>query len=463
MGVGLILGLGTFLTVRLTADLTAGVDAALAARASQLVSTLSDNPGAGANLADGSDVTLPGLAPRESLTQVLAPGGSVTESAGSIDAEHGLLTPPQLARAHVTSIRLTRTLPNMGRTRLLALPTGRGGVVVVGTALRGVDEARTRLHDLLLVGGAIALILCGGASWLLAGRALRPIDRLSRAAAGIGADELDRRVPVPETGDEAARLAITVNRLLDRVGEGVGRQRAFVADASHELRTPLAVLRAELEVALRSSTVDDATRSMLLSLDDEAARLSRLLEDLLTLARADAGGLELRRCPGDLAEPAARSAALLTSLAARKGVVITTLLDSAPAEIDEDRITQVALNIIDNAIRHTPAGRHVDVQTGEHDGISYLAVRDEGPGIPLGLAGSIFERFSRGDPARARGSTGLGLAIARTIALEHGGTLTLDAHGSSGSLFVLRLPRRSDPIEAHGDAAAESLTDAGAG
>jgi heavy metal sensor kinase len=438
----LLAALGAFVSVRLSRDLTAGIDSSLSARATQLVSAVGDGGAGAGNFSDSSDVIVPGLAARESLTQVVSRSGVVLESAGAADADQRLLSSAQLSRATSSAVRLTQTLPELGRTRLLAIPTGSGKVVVVGNSLSSVDQARSRLRSLLGVGGVVALLIGGGASWWLAGRALRPIDRLSLAAASIGGDDLDRRVPVPPTGDEAARMARTLNRLLERISASVGKERAFLADASHELRTPVAVLRAELEVALRSPSTPASARGVLESMNEETGRLSRLTDDLLALARADAGRLELVRKASDLAVPAERAVRLLSSSAARRGVSVSARLDPAPARIDPDRIAQVAVNLMDNAIRHSPAGGTIEVETGLGDGQAFLSVTDEGSGIPDELAERIFERFSRGDSARGResGGTGLGLAIALAIAEAHSGSLALEDRAAPGSRFVLRLP-----------------------
>ena len=177
-------------------------------------------------------------------------------------------------------------------------------------------------------------------------------------------------------------------------------------------------------------------------MNEETGRLSRLTDDLLVLARADAGRMELVRQASDLAAPADRAVQLLGSLAARRGVLLSTRLDPAPARIDPDRIAQVAVNLMENAIRHTPAGGSVHIETGLSDREAFLSVSDQGPGISDELAPRIFERFSRGDSARGResGGTGLGLAIALAIAEAHSGSLTLDERGAQGSRFVLRLP-----------------------
>lgn len=438
----LLAAFGAFVSIRLSRDLTAGIDASLSSRATQLVSAVGDEGTNNGRVSDSSDVLVPGLAARESLTQVISSSGAVIESAGASDADLRLLGADQVARAKRAALRVTATLPTLGPTRLLAIPTGSGRVVVVGNSLSSVSEARSRLRALLGVGGFAALLLGGGASWWLAGRALRPIDRLGLAAASIGGDDLDRRVPVPPTGDEAARLAQTLNRLLERISTSVGKERAFLADASHELRTPVAVLRAELEVALRSPSTPPSARLVLESMNEEAGRLSRLTDDLLVLARADAGRLELVGRASDLATPTERAVRLLGPLAEGKGVLLETRLTPAPARIDADRIAQVALNLLDNAIRHTPAGGAVHLETGLENGDAFLSVSDQGPGIADDLAPRIFERFSRGDSARGResGGTGLGLSIALVIARAHSGSLTLEEWGAQGSRFVLRLP-----------------------
>lgn len=437
----LLAGLGGFVLVRLTRDLTAGIDASLSARGAQLVGAV-DGGGDGANFSDSSDVRVPGLAASQSLTQVVSSTGDVLESAGAADSHQPLLGAGRLVRAERAAVRFTETLPTLGRTRLLAIPTGSGEIVVVGNSLSSVEQAGARLQALLAVGGLAALLFGGGASWWLAGRALRPIDELSIAAAAIDGDDLDRRVPVPPAADEAARLARTLNRLLERISASVDKERAFLADASHELRTPVAVLRAELEVALRSPSTPDAAREVLESMNEETGRLARLTDDLLALARADAGRLQIVRRASDLKAPADHAARQVRPLATKRGLAIQTRLQPAPARIDPDRISQVAMNLLDNAIRHTPEGGTIVVETGISDGQAFLAVTDEGPGIPDELAARIFERFSRGDSARGRdsGGTGLGLAIALAIATAHDGSLRLEERGERGSRFVLKVP-----------------------
>jgi signal transduction histidine kinase len=436
----ILAGLGGFLHLRLGHDLIAGVDVSLGTQASQLLAAA----GGEGNFSGSADALLAGVPRREDLAQVLDRAGGVRQSAGPAAADRPLLNSAERARALGGSVRLTRAVPGLGSVRLLAVPAPGGRLLVVGASLQDVERAQSSLLLLLVAGGLGAMGLGGLGAWFVAGRALRPIDRLSAAAAAIQADDLSERVPVPPTGDEAARLARTLNALLARVDRAVQEQRDFLADASHELRSPVAALRAELEVALRSPQTPPGVRGTLESLEEEATRLARLTDDLLALARADAGRLELVREPTDLARAARRAHSVLAARALRKGVLLQ--LRSAPSPVwgDPDRLTQVALNLLDNAVRHTPPGARVTLCTETRGAVARLVVTDEGTGVAASLVPVLFQRFSRGDPARGRedGGAGLGLAIAQAIARAHGGSLELEATGAAGSRFALTLPGR---------------------
>jgi signal transduction histidine kinase len=438
----ILAGLGAFLHLRLGHELVGGVDASLGSQASQLLGAA----GGEGDFSVNGDELLAGVPRREDLAQILDRGGRVLQGAGPAAADRPLLGSPELARAHGAPVRLTRTVPGLGSVRLLAVPAPGGRVLVVGASLEDVDRAQSSLLLLLVGGGLGAMALGGLGAWFVAGRALRPIDRLSAAAAAIGADDLSERVRVPPTGDEAARLAQTLNALLARVARAVQEQRDFLADASHELRSPVAALRAELEVALRSPQTPRGVRGTLESLQDEADRLARLTDDLLALARADAGRLELVREPTDLTGAALRAHRVLEARAARNGVLLELRLAPSGVWGDPDRLTQVALNLLDNAVRHTPRGGRVTLGTETRGAAARLVVADEGTGVPTELVPVLFQRFSRGDPARGRedGGAGLGLAIAAAIAHAHGGSLELEATDATGSQFALTLPARPE-------------------
>ena len=430
---------GAFVVVRLEGDLTMALDSTLVARADQLTT---GNPDLG-NFTDPGQFVVPGLGHTSGLAQVLARDGRVVQSAGAAAADRPLLDRTERQGAAHRPVLVTRNIGGFGEIRLLGVPAGSGQVLVVGSSLQGVRRATDDLTTLLLVGGLIALGASGVGAWVLARRALRPIDRMTATAAAIGVDDLDQRITVPPTGDEVARLAQVINGLLERVDRALAEQKAFLADVSHELRSPVAVLRAELEVALRDPATPTDARQTLESVHEEASRLVQLTENLLALARADARQLDINRREVALEQVAERALRLLTAPAARKGVTLDRSLGSAPAWGDIDRLTQVAANLLENAVNHAPNDSRVVVETGVETGTAILAVTDQGPGVPAAFAAHVFDRFSRADSARPRGGTGLGLAIAKSIAQAHGGDVTLERTGPSGTRFVLRIPERT--------------------
>jgi len=343
-----------------------------------------------------------------------------------------------------------RAGPNRARYRVLALRrTGRGAstVLVVASPLAEVDRSVERLRLLLLVAGPMALVLAGGGGWLLARAALRPVGRMTEQAEAIGADRLHDRVSVPDAVDELNRLARTLNGMLDRIEHGVVEQRRFVADASHELRTPLAVMRAELEVALRGDDPADDASEVLGSAAEEVARMSKIVDDLLTLAHRDENSLELLLTPVDLGEIAAQVAGQLRPLAGEGGVRLVVEARSVAVVADQARITQVVTNLVDNAVKYTGAGGSVRVRVWEQGGGGGLAVSDTGPGIGPEDLPRVFDRFFRLDAARsrARGGSGLGLAICKELVEAHGGRIWADSVPGAGSTFTLTLPAQPPP------------------
>ncbi|MEU3095226.1 ATP-binding protein [Streptomyces sp. NPDC006967] len=299
--------------------------------------------------------------------------------------------------------------------------------VTAGAPLAAEHSAVNTTLTGMLIGLPLLLGVVAGVTWLVTGRALRPVEGIRREMAAITASEdLTRRVPEPATHDEIARLAGTTNETLAALEASVNRQRRFVADASHELRSPIASLRTQLEVA--------AAHPGLLDLDgavEDTVRLQHLAADLLLLARLDAG----ERPAGarvDLAAMAREEAA------GRTGVTV----DAEPAEVTGSRgqLGRVLANLLDNAGRH--ARERVTVSVRREGSWAVLAVADDGDGVAEADRERIFERFVRLDAARSRddGGAGLGLAIARDVAVRHGGTLTAGAAPAGGALFELRLP-----------------------
>ena len=336
--------------------------------------------------------------------------------------------------------------PGAEPLRVFTMPIVRDGRVVdivqVGTSVRRAEAVLDRyLHTLLvLIPLGVGLAALGGA--VIARIALRPVDEMTRTARRITAEDLSRRVERPGTGDEMERLAETLNGMLARLEAAFTQTRRFAADAAHELRTPLAALRGGIEVALRAERTPEEYRRVLASSLEEVERLIRLAEDLLLLSRSSAGP-DVTRAPVDL-EPLLLD---VFDVGARLGQgagvsVRTDAMASATVRGDATALRRALLNLIENAIKYTPPGGKVELGLTTGDGLAVITVSDTGIGLDPADTDRIFEPFVRLDAARARdtGGAGLGLAIARSIAVAHGGTLTVESRPGAGSRFVLRLP-----------------------
>ena len=444
VAVGVVLavtGVGLVLTQRRA--LVDSLDESLGAEADALAERIEDGD-------DPADLRLDDPAiDDDAVAQVVVDGEVVATSDG--DVRDPLAPAPEDASA----TRTTDAVPGEDEPfRVVSDRVDRDGtsaVVHVAAPLDDVDESTGLLARSLALAVPLVTAILAVLVWVLAGRTLRPVEAIRREVARIGATDLERRVPVPPGDDEVARLARTMNAMLDRVEDAAERQRRFVGDASHELRTPLARMRSELEVDLAHPAGADpaATHRSVL---DETIGMQRLVDDLLHLARADSGrdlaggseadGTGRGSASGttttrlDLAAAAAASHARATSPVALDAAG----LDPVVVAVDEQELRRVVANLLDNAARH--ARSHVAVAVDGDDGTARLTVTDDGPGVPADEAERIFERFARLDDARSagEGGAGLGLAIAREIAERHGGTLTLDATHRDGARFVLRLP-----------------------
>jgi signal transduction histidine kinase len=305
-----------------------------------------------------------------------------------------------------------------GTVRVLAR-----GDVVVGQSLDDRDEVLSGLIAAFAIGGPLAILLASLLGYALAGSAMRPVETMRRrAAAG------DDRLPLPAAHDEIRRLGETLNGLLARLRGSIERERRFVADASHELRTPLAVLKTELEAALRDPEPHDAISSAI----EEVDRLSQLAEDLLVLARSEEGELPVRRETLQVRPLLEGVRDRFADRAARAGRAILVEDGDATISADPLRLRQALGNLVDNALRH--GAGDIVLRSAADDGGLALEVSDGGSGFAPDIAGRAFERFARGDRARTRGGTGLGLAIVRAIAEAHGGRATLE--GSTVRIWV---------------------------
>jgi heavy metal sensor kinase len=355
------------------------------------------------------------------------------------------------------------TLPNGGGypLRVFTFPIVVRGRIVnvlqVGMSLEGLLREQQNFLWALAILTPLGLLLASGGGWLLARRALRPVDQMTQAARRIEAERLAERLEGAETDDELGRLARTLNEMLARLEAGFAQVRRFSADASHELRTPLTILKGEIEVALRSAREPAEYQRVLASALEEVGRMARLVDDLLMLSRSDAGALRWERGPVELdrlVEDAARQGVVLgQARAVRVGI---QSLEPLIVEGDEQRLRQLLLNLVDNAVKYTPSGGRVDlslrVAKREEDGappvdrppeeFAEISVRDTGVGVPPEALPRVFDRFYRVDGARSReaGGTGLGLCIAKTIAEAHRGTIQVESELGVGSTFTVRLP-----------------------
>jgi heavy metal sensor kinase len=321
------------------------------------------------------------------------------------------------------------------------------GVIQVGRSDAEIEALLARMRLLKVGGLAAALLLACGGGYFLAGRALAPVDRITAAAERIGAEDLSRRLALRLPNDELGRLVRAFDGMIDRLDRAFQRQRQFTADASHELRTPLAIIRSEVELARGRARRPAEDARVLESVAREADRLVRLVEDLLTLARADAGQ-ELLLGPLDLEEAIAEAGERIAPLASAREVRLVVTIDEAPpVRGDAVLLGRLLLNLLDNAVRHTPPGGEVRLSLGPAPDGALLRVADTGEGIPAEHLPRIFERFYRADPARGRaaGGSGLGLAICDWIARAHGGQLEVASQPGRGTTFTLRLPAAPPP------------------
>jgi signal transduction histidine kinase len=380
----------------------------------------------------------------DGLVQVLDADGNVLGDSPNLISPVPI-APPATApeKLHV----ITLTAPDDRETERyriwrLARETDSGVVtVMVGPSLESVSEATRTLRTSLFIGVPLMLLLLAAGTWYVVGRALSRVDRVRSVVDGIGDRDLGRRLE-PGPPDEVGRLVQTMNAMLDRLDRSQQRQRDFVADASHELQSPLTAFRTQLEVARAHPNLADwpgLTDDLL----EDAARMEDLVHDLLLLAAGETP-LTAQVDQTDLATIARDQ---VSRLNARAGVEVATVVES-PGLVRGDpmQLGRVIGNLLDNAVRH--AASRVEVRVGDDGEFAWVSVSDDGPGVPLDQADKVFDRFYRGDSARARTrrGTGLGLAIARALARRHGGDVEL-APGRSGARFVLRVPRE-DPAPA---------------
>jgi len=357
--------------------------------------------------------------------------------------EQALPTNPQTLAAAREGEELLETVEIGGtRLRLLSRPlVSNGELLGVLQVAESLDPLETRLNQLFLLlvsVGAFAIIVSLALGAFLTKAALAPVDRMVADAHLITErQDLSKRLEVPPINDEIKRLATTLNEMLSRIEILLATQKRFIADVSHDLRTPLTIIRGNLDL-LRQEEGDESRKVALTTAKGEVDRLSRLVSDLLLLAQMDAG-LELERRPVELdtllLEVYREGKLLAPTLEIRLGEE-----DQASVLGDRDRLKQLLLNLVQNAVDHTPDGGQVTLSLRRERGRAYLSVADTGSGIPPEDLPHIFVRFYRVEKGRRRGGAGLGLAIAQWIAHAHGGEISVESKLQEGSTFTLRLP-----------------------
>jgi two-component system, OmpR family, sensor kinase len=320
-----------------------------------------------------------------------------------------------------------------------------GGITIVSTApVEGLDASLRTLREVMGVSLPLFLLLAGVGGYWLTRRNLAPLEAMAGQARRIGDANLDARLAAGDAAEELAILAASFNELLGRLDVSFDGMRRFVADASHELRTPLAVIRGEADVSLSRDRSASEYRESLAVILDEATRLSRLVDDLLNLARADGGRVKLLVREFYFDELLAECCRSAKRLAEGRGVAIECRADSAIAfHGDEELLRRLIMNLLDNAVRYTPAGGRVTAGVERREDGVRLRIADTGIGIPPEAAAHVFERFFRADKARSRaeGGFGLGLSIVKWIAESHRGAVEVESRPNAGSAFTVTLPQ----------------------
>lgn len=429
---------GTLLAIGFAAQLDKVIDAEVAALAEEYV----------ADLAGGETDVLHDFAqsePAEFFAQIIDRSGRVIES--SPDTLATSLAPA--GSANISGVTLFDiSAVSLGAdpvaARIAVAPAIGGYLVLIGESLVERNATLRTFRTLLWLIGPAILLVVGALGWLLARASLRPVEQLRAEASRISEGDLDRRLQVPSTQDEIARLAGTLNEMLARLQRGFERERRIVDDASHELRTPLGILKTELDLALRRSRTKDEMRSALESAAEVSENLNRLAEDMLVLARASHGQLPLLRKRIDVAQLAREIAAQFARRAQDIGADIEI---GAPPQlfvsVDAAQIRQALGNLIDNALGHCPTGGRVTVDVAIDDpGVLHLSVSDTGPGFPPDFLDKAFDPYTRADSGRSRraGGAGLGLAIVKGVTEAHGGTVRAANIAGGGARVTLRVP-----------------------
>jgi heavy metal sensor kinase len=370
----------------------------------------------------------------------------VADSKGVLFASPGMSLPMQ-PRHHFQQFRPWREWIDGKSYLLLRQNIEVAGVqydVTMAEATGDFDRTLTQGSVLLFATAPLFLALAALGGYWVSRRALDPVDQMTQAARSIGAQDLAKRLAVPPTRDELARLAETLNDMLARLESAFRKIAQFTADASHELRSPVAVMRTSAELALRKPRAEAEYRETLSQILHETDKVSQLIENLLALARADSGAAQMKTERTDLGAILAAACDQSKLLAERKGIAFSRNGATAPVwvQVDPNSIERLFLILLDNAVKYTPTGGKIDVKLGSDDGVAVAEIRDSGIGIATEDMPHIFDRFFRADKARNRepGGAGLGLAIGQWIAQAHGGEISVESETAKGTSVKVRLP-----------------------
>ena len=437
-----------FLYLTLSKGLHRSLDNKLRTTAEVIAASIRRPFGPGPSLADIDQIMREhfGIRPLGRFVQVLDETGKRSSNIRNVDIPMSMETLERVSKGETVFETVTVAKEKIRLVTLPIFEKGRMvGIVQVGSPLEEIEEALRQLLLILLVAVPSVLILAVVGGLFLANKALRPVDEITNTARKIGSSgDLSQRIRLKrKVDDEIGRLAATFNEMIAKVENSFQQIKRFTADASHELKTPLTILRGEIEVGLKRLRTPEEYQKILASNLEEVKHMSRMVEDLLTLARADMGALELRKEVVDLGGLVREVWEEVRLWAEDKGVELLFQEDGEARVMgDRGRLRQLALNLIDNAIKYTPSGGRVELRVVRDGDEVTFSVADTGEGIPPEDLQRIFERFYRVDKARSRqrGGTGLGLSICKWIAEAHGGRISAESELGRGSKFHVSLP-----------------------
>lgn len=378
------------------------------------------------------------LSPRRQMIQILDRNNDILYVSHSLGKER-----LQYDDIPYRSIKLVTVRMTDGRDIRLAVSQNDFVKIFVAYPMEDLNQVLGNLFSTFLILAPLALVLSIVGGWFLAHQSLKPVDTLTKAARKITAHNINERLPAYEVDDEIGRLTATFNDMIGRLHTFIEQLRQFSADASHELRTPLTIIRGEIEVALRRKQLSRPVRNLLMSIRDEVIRLSSIVEGLMSLVRSEEGRLAFRFESLSLAEVVRDVVEDARVLGAAKGITVEPhlLADPVLLEGDRNRLRQLFLNILDNAVKYTPANGRVEIWLEQTNGRAVVRVRDTGVGIRRSDLPKIFDRFYR-SPKHIRNTdgSGLGLSIAKWIVEAHHGTIAVESKPNRGSTFTVTLP-----------------------